>query len=232
MQGPVPAPRTPVTAVIFDMDGLLVDSEPLWREAQVGVLDKLGSDVRAVLERGLVMGMRVDEAVALFRSWAPWEGADDEAVARDIVQAVVASISEHAVLMPGALEALDLFQERGLLLALASGSVPEVVDAVVDRFKLRDRFTVIASAVDDRLGKPHPAIFLRTAAALGAPAADCVVLEDSVNGCIAAKAARMRVIAVPSASDLSDPRFAVADLVLGSLEELKSPAAFDLLGLA
>ncbi len=224
-------PRAPrARAAIFDMDGLLVDSEPFWRSVQTAELAALGSDVVPIIERGLIKGMRVDETVALFRNLAPFQGPSDEALIARIVAGVVAEIEAHAVLMPGALEALDRLEAAGLKLALASGSVPPVVDAVLDRFVLRERFLAVSSAIDDPLGKPHPAIFLRTAEALGVDALDCVVLEDSINGVIAAKAAKMRVIAVPAAADLPDPRFAVADVVLSSLEEIATPAAARVLG--
>ena len=95
-----------------------------------------------------------------------------------------------------------------------------VIDAVLDRFEVRDRFACVVTALDDPLGKPNPAVFLRTAACLGVEPLECVVLEDSFNGCVAAKAARMRVIAVPEAHNRGDERFVIADLRLGSLAEL------------
>lgn len=224
-------------AAIFDMDGLLVDSEPFWRTVTVEVMDSLGSDVRPLLDRGATKGMRVDESVALFRALVPWDEAvgeslvgDDEIMAR-IVDGVVSAIKRGVALMPGAVEALDWLEEKGLRLALATGSVPPVVTAVLDAVGLHDRFEVIRSAVEVPLGKPHPAIFLETAAALGVEAGSCVVLEDSVNGCIAGKAARMRVVAVPAAEDRGDRRFCIADLVLDSLEEFPGEATAALLGI-
>ncbi len=136
------------------------------------------------------------------------------------------------MLLPGALEALDFCEERGLALALATGSTDPVVEAVLDRFGIRDRFAAVCSAQQDSHGKPHPAIFLRTAELLGQPPALCAVLEDSINGVIAAKAARMRAIAVPPAELADDPRYAIADAVLASLEEIDSPEIAELLGLS
>lgn len=217
------------------MDGLLVDSEPLWRAVEIGVLDELGSNIRPILDRGLTMGMRVDQSLALFRSLAPWPGAEDEEVfavtLERIVEGVAAAVRREAELLPGALDALDLFAAEGLALALASGSVPPVVEAVLERFSLRSRFAVVRSAVEVPFGKPHPALFLETALALGVEPSDCVVLEDSVNGCVAGKAAQMRVIAVPAAEDRGDARFGIADVVLDSLEQITSDEVSALLGL-
>jgi len=143
---------------------------------------------------------------------------------------VVAAIRDEAVLMPGVAAALEFFADREIPVALASGSTPPVIEAVLARFSLRASFPVICSASDDLLGKPHPAIFLRAAGLLGVEPTACVVLEDSLNGCIAAKAARMAVIAIPHPDDAGDPRFSLADVRLSSLFELASPAIDALLG--
>ncbi len=218
-------------AAIFDMDGLLVDTEPYWRSVEVDVFAQLGVDITPLLGRGLTMGMRVDEVVAFFRARLGWEGPSDDEVARRIVGGIVTAIRDRAELLPGAVESLDLLAGYGLRVALASGSTPPVIDAVLDRFGLAGRFSVVSSAVDDRLGKPHPAIFLRTAAKLGVDAIECVVLEDSLNGCVAAKAARMRVVAVPDRRFADDDRFAIADVRLSSLEQLGESEVTALLGL-
>lgn len=218
-------------AVIFDMDGLLVDSEPFWRDVEIEVFKAIGVEIAPLLEQGLTMGMRVDEVVAFFRSRLGWHGPDDAEVITQIVAGIVDAIWKEADLLPGAVEALDYFAERDLSIALASGSTPPVIDAVLQRFDLIDRFAAVCSAIDDRLGKPHPAIFLRTAEALGVDALECVVLEDSLNGIVAAKAARMRVVAVPDARFAGDPRFGIADLRLTSLLELPGPGLDELLGL-
>ena len=220
----------PARAAIFDMDGLLVDSEPFWRSVEVDVFAALGVDITPLISQGLTMGMRVDEVVAFFRSRLPWEGPDDAAVIERIVDGIVSAIWEEATLLPGAVAAIDFFAGLGYATALASGSTPPVIDAVLQRFDLVERFPVVCSAIDDRLGKPHPAIFLRTAEALGVDPLECVVLEDSLNGCIAAKAARMRVIAVPSPAYQDDQRFAIADVRLPSLVDVGSPVVAEALG--
>ena len=207
-------------AVIFDMDGLIVDSEPFWRRVEAAVFDELGVDVRPHLGHGLTMGLRVDDAV-LFLSRATGIELDDvESITRRVVEGVVEAISAEAELLPGVFESLDLFASCGLRIGLASGSVPLVIEAVLERLALAERFEIISSAIDDLYGKPHPSIFLRTAGALGVDPVSCVVLEDSLNGCIAAKAARMGVIAIPHLDDADDPRYAIADLQLRSLEEI------------
>jgi beta-phosphoglucomutase-like phosphatase (HAD superfamily) len=127
--------------------------------------------------------------------------------------------------MPGVVAALDLFAGYGLGIGLASGSTPPVINAVMEKFNLTERFDVICSAADDRIGKPNPAIFLRAAASLEVEPAETLVIEDSLNGVIAAKAAMMRCVAVPHPDDAGDPRFSIADLLLASLDELPAHAA-------
>jgi sugar-phosphatase len=222
----------PARAAIFDMDGLLVDSEPFWRDVEVEVFAAIGVDIKPLLTTGLTMGMRVDEVVAFFRQRLEFRGPDDTEVISRIVDGIVDAIWTEAELLPGAVEAIDYLAGHGLAIALASGSTPPVITAVLERFELADRFAVVCSAIDDRLGKPHPAIFLRTAEALGVDPLECVVLEDSLSGCIAAKAARMRVITVPDARFDGDGRFNIADVRLGSLWEIGSENIAALLGLS
>ncbi len=221
----------PARAAIFDMDGLLVDSEPFWRSVEVDVFSELGVDITPLLSRGLTLGMRTDEVVAFFRSRLDWGGTGDREVVARIVDGIVAAIWEETELLPGAVEAIDHLAGLGLKVALASGSTRPVIDAVLQRFELGDRFQAVCSAADDELGKPHPAVFMRTAELLEVDPPECVVLEDSLNGCIAAKAARMRCIAVPAPRHLDDPRFAIADLRLTSLEAIGDDAVAELLGL-
>ncbi|MGA8296971.1 MAG: hexitol phosphatase HxpB [Acidimicrobiales bacterium] len=215
--------------MIFDMDGLLVDTEPIWNRVQAEVLDTVGVDIRPLLGAGLITGMRADEAVALFRQRLGFDGSTDEKLADLVVQGVITAIPEEAKLFPGAAEALEYCEERGLALALASGSVDPVIEAVLDRFDLRRHFSVVVSAERVALGKPHPAVLLLTAEELGVDAGRCVVVEDAVNGCVAAKAARMAVVAVPEPGTEADPRWAMADVVLDSLRDFHSGAVDALL---
>ncbi len=219
-------------AVVFDMDGLLVDTEQIWGRIQAAVFDELGVDVRPWLGSGLVTGMRADEAVALFRERLGFAGPSDTEIAARIIDGVIDAIPGGARMLPGALESLDWCSRNGLAVALASGSVEPVIEAVLERFGWRDRFAVVVSAAAVERGKPHPAVLLLTAQELGVDPVRCVVVEDALNGCIAAKAARMRVIAVPEPGTEGDPRWVLADVVLRSLGEFTGPEVAALLGLA
>lgn len=203
---------------IFDMDGLLIDSEPLWRRAEVEVFASVGVHLTEAMCEATT-GLRIDEVVAHWRARRPWEGETIEAVAARIVERMIALVGEVGEAMPGAHAAVDACARAGLALALASSSPDRLIDATLDRLDLADRFAVRRSAQHETHGKPHPAVFLRAAGELGLPPTRCLVFEDSLNGVIAAKAARMTCVAVP---EVDDPRFCIADRVLRSLEEVES----------
>lgn len=202
-------------AAIFDMDGLLIDSEPAWRRAEIEVFGEVGLTLTDAQCRETT-GLRIDEVAAFHFARAPWEGPSTQEIATRIVDAMVENVSARGEPMEGAIETVALAAARGPL-ALASSSPRRLIDATLTRLGIADRFAVVTSAEDDRYGKPHPAVYLRAADALGVAPTRCLVFEDSLNGVISAKAARMRCVAVP---EEPDPRFALADLTLGSLSEL------------
>jgi sugar-phosphatase len=209
-------------AAIYDMDGLLLDSEPYWVQAEVQVLGAVGVPITPELARETT-GMRLDEAVAHWYRRYPWKGRSEAEVLAELTRVAHGLIIAHADPKPGVQASLDLFARHGVRRALASSSPPVLIDAVVAKLGLQRAFELTVSAQSERYGKPHPAVYLTCAERLRVAASECVALEDSVNGLISAKAARMRVIAVPEAHHRRDPRFGLADVVLGSLAEIDGP---------
>lgn len=210
-----------VRAVFFDMDGLLIDSEPLWHEAEIHGFGLAG--LRLTPEQCLeTTGLRVDEVVEFHYARRPWSSPSQEAITAAIVERLVALVHEKGVLKPGVAEALDLARISGLRIALASSSPYVIIDAVLDTFGLRSAFEVIHSAEEETRGKPEPDVYLTAARKLGVDPAVCVALEDSPNGVLAAKAAGMKCIAVPEPVLRDDPRLARADAILDSLTEINA----------
>jgi len=206
-------------AVIFDMDGVIVDTEPLWRQAEREVFAEVGLELtEADCER--TMGMRTDEVVAWWYEASPWPGPSPREVEAKITSRMEALIAERAEPMPGLAHALYLVTSTGLRLGLATSSCPALIDAVLTKLDLRDAFSAICSAEAEPLGKPHPGVFLTAARRLGVEPAECIVIEDSPIGVQAARAAGMHVIAVPPAHLFDDPVFDKAHAKLSSLEEL------------
>lgn len=206
-------------ASIFDMDGLLVDSEVLWHDAELEVFGALGVDVDSAGRS--TKGMYVEEVVAYWHGVRPWAGPTQSDVVASLLRGVGERVRARGRLLPGAERALDLARERGSV-GLASSTPMPLILEILDHFSLRDRFDVVRSADVEPYGKPHPAVFLSAATDLGVDPRRCLVFEDSAAGVLAARAARMSVIAVPDPADKTRPEFALADVVLGSLEELAS----------
>jgi mannitol-1-/sugar-/sorbitol-6-/2-deoxyglucose-6-phosphatase len=207
-----------IDTVIFDMDGLLLDTEPLWGESMLRVAEKHGIPItyRQFKE---TTGLRIHEVTEYWASKYPWKGASSVAVADEILDDIIDNSIRNATVMPGVSKSLDLLTANGFKIGLASSSPMRMIAVLVDHFKLTPYFHNISSADATDFGKPHPAVFLYCAHALGSAPGSCLVLEDSVNGMIAGKAARMKVAVVPDPHVFGDPRFAIADAKLVSLDD-------------
>lgn len=216
-----------ILAAIFDMDGLLIDSEPLWERAELDVLASVGVDISRRHELPDTLGLRIDMVVDLWFAQQPWNGPSRQEIVDRVITHAISLVEETRPLLPGVREAVALCKAQGLKVGLASASPLHMLEKVLTMFDLRDSFDALASAEKLPYSKPHPQVYLDCAAKLGVDPLTCVALEDSVNGMIASKAARMRSIVVPAEAVRHDPRFALANVKLNSLTEL---TLADLLG--
>jgi sugar-phosphatase len=215
----IPAPAESIEAVIFDMDGVLIDSEPFWQEAEITAFERVGLGLTRAMCRE-TMGLRVDEVVAHWRRRHGWASDLSGELEEAIISGVVERILREGEAKEGVGHALAFFEGRGVRVALASSSAYRLIGAVLDRLGLAGAFELVYSAEEEPYGKPHPGVYLTTAAKLGVPPAASLAIEDSFNGVLAAKAARMRCLAVPEPAMRHDPRFVIADTILGSLADL------------
>ncbi|HEX6184902.1 MAG TPA: hexitol phosphatase HxpB [Pyrinomonadaceae bacterium] len=205
-----------IGAVIFDMDGVLIDSEPFWQESEIDAFGRAG----LALTREMclqTMGLRVDEVVEYWRRRQDFDEAPAGALEDSIVGGVVERIQTRGEAKEGAAEAIEFFRGRGVRVALASSSAYRLIRAVTEQLGLADTFDCVYSAEEEEYGKPHPGVYLTTARRLGVAPTVCLAVEDSFNGVLAAKAARMKCIAVPEPAQRRDPRFCIADTLLDSL---------------
>jgi sugar-phosphatase len=207
-----------INTVIFDMDGLLLDTEPLWGKSMLQVAEKHKIPITAQRFKETT-GLRIYEVTDHWAIHYPWEGRSSKEVAEEILDEIIASSKSHATVMRGVEQTLQLLKKHKFKIGLASSSPARMIHELVDHFGITHYFDVITSADVVDLGKPHPAVFLHCAAELGSRPNQCVVLEDSVNGMIAGKAARMKVIAIPDEIHFDDPRFSIADARLRSMED-------------
>lgn len=204
-----------IKAVIFDMDGLLIDSEPLWRKSHRQVLAGYGHSVSEDDVRAMA-GRRTAEVADNWRQRFEMAQPNTEALTQEIVDTVVAEISKSGTALPGVGRLVDELARHKVPMAVASSSSTKMIDAVLDRLQLRKYMQAVHSGEHEERGKPFPDVFLTTAKSLGVAAADCVVFEDSINGVLAAKAAGMLCVAVPE-EPYNPIDFSSADLVVASL---------------
>ncbi|WP_338568895.1 hexitol phosphatase HxpB [Erwinia billingiae] len=211
-----------VLAAIFDMDGLLIDSEPLWDQAELDVFSTLNIDLTRRNELPDTLGLRIDQTVRMWHEALPWSGPSQEEVTQRIIARALHLVEDSRPLLPGVEQALKLCKAEGLKIGLASASPLHMLNRVLEMFNLRDYFDVIASAEALPYSKPHPQVYLDAAAGLGVDPLNCVTLEDSINGMVATKAARMRSIVIPAQEHAHDARWSLANVKLTSLNELTS----------
>ena len=210
---------TQIEVVIYDMDGLLIDSEPFWRQVEIKVFNSVGLSLTEA-ECMETAGYRFDEVVEHWWNKYPWHGKTKEQIHDEVIDEMENAITHHAEAMKGAHASLDFFKSQGLRIALASSSAMRLIKATVKKLDIENYFELLVSAEHESYGKPHPAVFLRTAETLNVRPEKCLVLEDSFFGLLAAKSAKMKCIVVPDPGNFEDKRFAIADWKLNSLEEI------------
>ena len=206
-----------ITTVLYDMDGLLVDTEPLWGESMLRIAHKHKINITGKQFKETT-GLRIYEVTDHWARHYPWQGSSPKEIADEILEDIIASSKKSGMVLTGVEASLQMLRKNKYKIGLASSSPKHMIDALMEHFGLTHYFDVITSADAVELGKPHPAVFLHCAAELGVKPHDCLVLEDSVNGMIAGKAARMTVVVVPDPIHFDDPRFSLADAKLSSLE--------------
>jgi sugar-phosphatase len=205
-----------IDAVIFDMDGLILDSEPYWRRAQTFAFGTVGLNLSDD-DMKHTMGRRIDEVVAHWYHERRWEGATQKDIEALIVDKVIELVKTEGTPLPGVIDVIELIKSKSIPMAIASSSSNEIIDAVVDKFEIRDNFEHIYSAQHETHGKPHPGVYITTASLLGVPVHRCLALEDSPSGVLSAKAAKMKCVAVPTPEDRTHSYIQIADEVIDSL---------------
>jgi|APEBP8051073058_1049385.scaffolds.fasta_scaffold00347_24 beta-phosphoglucomutase-like phosphatase (HAD superfamily) len=196
-------------AVVFDMDGVLIDSEPLWRKAEIAVMAQYGIYLTEA-DCIRLMGLRTDEVVQQI-AIDFGQSLDIGKVSQEIIESVCRLIKKDGLaIQPFCELALDL-KNRQIPLAVATSSPMQVVEAVLERTGLTAVFNTLVSAERFPFGKPHPQVYIEACAGLQIPATNCLAIEDSLNGTLAAKAARMKVLSVPEKEAMENKAFGIAD---------------------
>ncbi|MDF3028064.1 MAG: HAD-superfamily hydrolase, subfamily variant 3 [Fluviicola sp.] len=196
--------------VIYDMDGVLTDSEPLWKIAMEDVFKSVGCPLtKEDFQR--TVGLRIDEVIAYWYHVAPWQNASPKEVENAIVNRMIELLTARATPLPGVVESLEFFSSKGLKIGLATSSYQVLIDCILDTLQIRHFFQTVHSAEYELFGKPHPAVYLTAAKNLDIDPRRCLVIEDSLNGIISGKAARMTVFCVPEKTHHPEPKLILAD---------------------
>jgi HAD superfamily hydrolase (TIGR01509 family) len=207
-----------IDAVVFDLDGVIVDSEQVWDEVREAYTREVGGTYTDEATRSM-MGMSSTEWSRYMAEALRVPGTPAE-INEAIVARMLERYGEAPPLIPGAVDAVRRIA-AGWPLAVASSSNPELIEVVLRSARLEELFPVTVSSQEVARGKPAPDVYLEAAARLGVEAVRCAAVEDSHNGIRSAKAAGMRVVAIPNPHfPPDDEAMAQADVVLGTIDEL------------
>lgn len=201
------------------MDGVLIDSEPLWKIAMEEVFHAVGCTITRE-DFQLTVGLRIDEVVSYWNKEKGWEGYSEKEVEYRIVQKMIELIHANGEPLLGVTDTIAFLKERGMKIGLATSSYRVLIDAVLNTLGIREQFDAVHSAEDEELGKPHPAVYLTTARKLKVNPLNCLVVEDSLNGIISARSARMEVVCIPEKTHYPEPKLIVAHHLFDDMEQM------------
>jgi len=199
------------------MDGLLIDSEPLWQEAANEIFSLHNISISKE-EYEKTTGLRTAE---FLEYWFNHFKLDKNLIPKWdnlIVDLVIDKVKTKGSIMAGVEYIFNFFKQKEFKIGLATSSPNLLIDAVVDIAGIKKYLQAIASAQDLPYGKPNPQVYLNCAKTLKSDPKDCICFEDSINGMIAAKAAKMKCVVVPATNQAKDTRWSLADLQLSSLQ--------------
>ncbi len=216
-----------IRAIVLDLDGLIIDSEPLWKEAEIAAFKEV--DINLTTEMcSQTTGLDTNDVVNYWYNYQPWDTLSHNELKALIEKNLIELVRQEGKAMPGVYEIIKFAKEKQLKLAVASSSVTEIIHEVLKKLDIISEFDIIYSSEHEERGKPNPAVYLTTAEKLGFQPSECLAFEDSFFGLLAAKSARYKAVVVPEEKEYDNPRLGFADLKLKSLVEF-SELHFNLL---
>ena len=206
-------------SVIFDIDGVLIDSEPIWKIAMQAVFDEIGCNLTKK-DFQKTVGLRLDEVIIYWHQHAVWKSVSPKKVEDRIVQKMVELLSNDGKPLVGVVDTLKHLKKEGVKVGLATSSYSILIDTVLEKLDIREFFDFTHSAELEDFGKPHPAVYLTVAKKLEVSPLDCLVIEDSLNGIVSGKAARMKVVCIPEKTHNPEPKLILADYQFETMSDL------------
>lgn len=204
-------------AVIFDMDGVLIDSEPLWKIAMEEVFHAIGSTLTKQ-DFQKTVGLRLDEVIHFWFHHEGWKNCTPQDIEAAIVAKMCDLILETGCPLPGVLATLEFIKSQGVKIGLATSSYGILIETVLTQLNIHSYFDFTHSAEKEAYGKPHPAVYLSVANYFKVEPSKCLVIEDSLNGIISGKAAKMKVVCIPEKTHYPEPKLILADYHFEDME--------------
>lgn len=203
-------------AVIFDMDGLLIDSEPFWKEAEHQVFTNKGVQVSPELSL-LTAQMTTRQVSEFWFEKFPWSGASVDEVENEVIEKVIELVVQQGRPRVGVLETLRILKTNQVKIGLATNSPAKVMHSILTKLRISQEFDVVSSSDEVTRGKPCPEVYQLSLSKLGVSAQHTIAFEDSIAGLTAAVAAGIKTIAIPENANYDADKFANAVAILPSL---------------
>lgn len=183
-----------IKAVIFDMDGVIIDSEPFWKQAEFDVFSSLGVIVSDEFTP-ITQTMTTAEVADFWFEKYPWENVSLKEVEERVISRVIELIETNSCAILGIKGFIERLKAQGLKIGVATNSPYRIIPSALQKVDVYELIDVISSAEFEEKGKPDPAIYLSTSQKLAVAPSECIVVEDSYSGMLAAKKAGMKVVA-------------------------------------
>lgn len=204
--------------VIFDMDGLLIDSEPMWQFAEKQVFTSLGVNVKESLASQTAT-MTTREVTEFWFAQSPWQDLSLEQVENDVIDLVASQIRHYGVAMHGVEKILGLFHSHGCKIGLATNAPRRLIPVVLEKLGIEMYFDAVVSSTEVERGKPYPDVYLAALRKLNSSASETVAFEDSTSGLQAASSAGIKTVVIPPVEQFELSDYQEANLKLRSLAE-------------
>ena len=206
-------------AVIFDMDGVLIDSEPQWKIAMENVFKSVGLEM-ARKDFQKTVGLRIDEVISFWNHHKKLGIQDEKAIEDAIIDQMILLVHANPIPLKGVSETLAHLKKLNIKIGLATSSPYRLLNAVLSTLNIRAYFDFVHSAENESYGKPHPVVYISVAEALSVKPSKCLVIEDSFNGVISGKAAKMDVVCIPEKTHEPNMKLNLADYIFEDMIEM------------